>query len=90
MIDDDSTLGRDAVAALAHRVMADPARAGFVTQVWGTRTRRSRERLAGTRIDSLQTGVLADQPLADITGPTTIVHGGAELLAPGTPNEQPL
>jgi pimeloyl-ACP methyl ester carboxylesterase len=33
MIGGDSTLDRDAVAALAHRVMADPARAGSVTQV---------------------------------------------------------
>lgn len=81
MIGDDSTLDRDAVAALAHRVMADPARAAFVTQTWATRTHRSQERLAGTRIDSLQTGALADPPLADITCPTTIVHGGSELLA---------
>jgi len=81
MIGDDSTLDRDAVAALAHRVMADPARAAFVTQVWATRTRRSQERLAGTRIDALQTGVLTDPPLAAITCPTMVVHGGAELLA---------
>jgi hypothetical protein len=56
-------LGRSGeAAALAHRVTADPARAEFVTQVWATRTRRSRERLAGTRIDMLHTGVLVDPP----------------------------
>jgi pimeloyl-ACP methyl ester carboxylesterase len=81
IIGEDSTLPADAVAALAHRVMADPARAAFVTQVWATRTRRSQERLAGTRIDGLQAQVLTDPPLADITCPTLVVHGGAELLA---------
>lgn len=79
--DSSSTLPADAVAALAHRVMADPARAAFVTQVWATRTRRSQERLAGARIDGLQAQVLTDPPLADITCPTLVVHGGAELLA---------
>lgn len=81
IIGEDSTLPADAVAALARRVMADPARAAFVTQVWATRTRRSQERLAGTRIDGLQVQVLDDPPLADITCPTLVVHGGAELLA---------
>jgi pimeloyl-ACP methyl ester carboxylesterase len=81
IVGEDSTLPAEAVAALAHRVMADPARAAFVTQVWATRTRRSRERLAGTRIDGLQAQVLTDPPLADITCPTLVVHGGAELLA---------
>ncbi len=82
MIGDDSTLPKDAVAALAHRVMADPPRAAFVTQVWATRARRSQERLAGTRIDALAADdVLTDPPLAVITCPAMVVHGGAELLA---------
>jgi pimeloyl-ACP methyl ester carboxylesterase len=81
IIGEDSTLPADAVEALAHRVMADPARAAFVTHVWATRTRRSRERLAGIRIDGLHAQVLTDPPLADITCPTLVVHGGAELLA---------
>jgi pimeloyl-ACP methyl ester carboxylesterase len=81
IIGEDSTLPATTVAALAHRVMADPARAAFVTQVWATRIRRSQERLAGTRIDALQAEVLTDPPLADITCPTLVVHGRAELLA---------
>jgi len=81
IIGGDSTLEKEAVAALAHRVMADPPRAAFVTQVWATRTRRSRQRFPGVRVDSLQAEVLADPPLAEITCPTLVVHGGAELLS---------
>lgn len=82
MIGDDSTLPKETVSALAERVMADPDRAAFVTEVWATRTRRSSERIAGARIDALQVDdVLASPPLASITCPTLVVHGGAELLA---------
>lgn len=81
VIGGDSTLDRDAVAALAHRVMADPARAFFITRVWATRTRRGLKRIAGTRLDMLQVDtVLTDPPLTDIACPTLVVHGGAELL----------
>lgn len=83
LIGDDSTLPKDAVAALAARVVADPSRRAFVTHVWATRTRRSMDRLAGARIDALGVAdVLRGPPLSAIECPTLVLHGGAELLDP--------
>ena len=62
MIGGDSTLDREAVAALARRVMADPSPAAFVTQVWATRTRHSQDRVGGARIDALRGGSVLTHP----------------------------
>lgn len=76
-LQDEATLEKDEITALARRILTDPYRAAFVTQVWATRVRRVAERLPGTRNDLAQNATLTGLPLSDVACPVLIVQSPA-------------
>lgn len=76
-LQDEATLEKGEIAALARRILEDPYRAAFMTQVWAGRVRRPAERLAGARNDLAQNSTLAHLPLSDVACPTLIVQSPA-------------
>jgi pimeloyl-ACP methyl ester carboxylesterase len=77
----ESTLERADAAKLARRIMADPYRAAFATRVWATYTNRTRQRFPGTVNEMAQVAALSRLPLAEVTCPTLVVHGRAQVLS---------
>lgn len=76
-LQDEATLEKDEITALARRILTDPYRAAFVTQVWAARVRRVAERLPGTRNDLAQNPTLTRLPLSDVACPVLIVQSPA-------------
>ena len=81
LMSDETTQDRGEVAALAKRVMADPSRAAFVTQVWIGSARNVGRWLPGQRNDNAQLAALTPLDLTGIGCPTLIVQGTADAGA---------
>lgn len=75
---EDSTLGKQAVAELAARVLDDPGRTPFALRVLGTSLRRTSERFEGQRADDALILTMDPMNLSGVGTPTLLIGGTAD------------